>query len=440
MLLVTTTELIRGEIARDIGQDVILRVWGGNVDTSHGRRRSLSSQWLHFASSSGNNPQRTLHERELARRSDLIAWLALGMLGGLVIVSPIAIGDNAALLTYLCFLALQLAAISLNRAGHITIAGIILVVSMNAAIFAYMWSSPLGLTMGQLPNYDALAVSVVIAASVLPRRSAFIVAAINAGTIVADYLIRPHNANVALDAALYPSATVQTVSLLVRPIALQFIMALVAFLWVRGSDLAVRRADRAEEIAMLEFRELERTNTLEEGVLYLHQTLAQWAQGNFARRVPAMPLEILEAIRNDLNGFMERYGPNMDATYYLQLLQNEVGRLTSSLESWLRGQPVIWPEPGGTPLDRAFDLLRSSGARPASYSSPQSAPIRPTGAPRFTPGPPLSPYPPGNTPPPRPTGAPYAPPPSNPLAPPGQQPFGTDGAFAPDDDPGNHWP
>jgi hypothetical protein len=398
----------------------------------------LASQWLQFASSSGSNPQRTLQERELARRSDLIAWLALGMLGGLVIVSPIAIGDNIALLTYICFLALQLAAISLNRAGHITIAGVILVVSMNAAIFAYMWSSPLGLTMGQLPNYDAFAVSVVIAASVLPRRSAFIVAAINSAMIVADYMIRPHNANVTLDAALYPSVTVQTVSLLVRPIALQFTMALVAFLWVRGTDLATRRADRAEEIAMLEYRELERTSTLEEGIHYLHQTLSQWAQGNFGGRVPAMPLEILEQIRFDLNSFMERFRPDMNATYYLQRLQNEVGRLTASLESWVRGQPVIWPEPSGTPLDHAIELLRGPGSRPSSPSSPTSAPMRPTGAPRLTP----MPSPPGMMPqaPQRATGGPYAPPPSNPLAPPGQQLGGSppdDGAS--DNNSGSPW-
>jgi hypothetical protein len=406
------------------------------------RRRSLASQWLHFASSSGNNPQGTLRERELARRSDLIAWLVLGMLGGLVIVSPIAIGDNGALLTYLCFLALQLAAISLNRAGHLTTAGIILVVSMNAAIFAYMWSSPLGLTMGQLPNYDAFAVSVVIAASVLPRRSAFIIATLNSATIVADYMIRPHNANVALDAALYPSVTVQTISLLVRPIGLQFMMAVVAYLWVRGTDMALLRADRAEEIAMLEYRELERTSTLEEGVRYLHQTLSQWAQGNFAGRVPAMPLAILEAVRNDLNDYMERFGPVMNATYYLQWLQNEVAYLTASLESWVRGQPVVWPRPTGTPLDRAIELLRSSSSRPPSYPTPVPGPVRPSGAPRFTPGP--APFPPGGIPPapptpPKATGAPFAQPPADPLAPPGQQ-FETGRASGPEDDPRNHWP
>jgi hypothetical protein len=400
------------------------------MNTSIDQRRSLASQWLRFASSSGTNPQRTLQQRELARRSDLIAWLALGMLGGLVIVSPIAITDPLAALAFLCFFALQLAAISLNRAGHITLAGIMLVASLNAAIFAYMWSSPLGLTMGQLPNYDALAVSVVIAASVLPRRAGFVVALLNSAMIVADYVIRPHHANVIADAALYPSVAFQTISLLVRPIALQFIFALVAFLWVRGVDRAIWRADRAEEIAQLEFREIEHRRTLEEGVRYLHQTLAQWAKGDFSHRVPAMPVELLEQVRGDLNAYMERFGPVMDASNYLRRLQNEVARLTASLEGWVRGQPVVWPEPSGTPLDRTIELLRSYGARPASYPSAPSAPSapsRPTGAPRFSAGPP-SPAPPKLT------GAPYAPPPSNPLAPqpPIKQP-GADVARDPDD-------
>lgn len=416
------------------------------MTTSMNLNRSLASWWLGIASSSGHLLQLTLDEREMARRSDLIAWLALGMLGGLAMVSPIAIGDGIAALAFLCFLMLQIAAINLNRAGHVSLAGIVLVVAFDGAIFAYMWSSPLGLTMGQLPNYDAFAVSVVIAASVLPRRSGFIVAVLNSAAIVADYLIRPHNANVIADAALYPSVTVQTISLLARPIALQFVFALVAFLWVRGADLAVRRANRAEEIALLEYRELERTSTLEEGVRYLHQTLAEWAQGNFAHRVPMMPLGILEQIRGDLNAFMERYGPIMDASYYLRWLQTEVSYLTAGLESWLRGQPVVWPEPSGTPLDPAINLLRAYGSAgtappPPGYSSATSSPVRPTGAPRFPSAPPMRP------PPPRATGAPYtsAPPPHEPQQPqqsqqPGQ-PFG-DASYDPERDAANRdrWP
>jgi hypothetical protein len=39
------------------------------MSVSTGQKRTLASQWLRFASSSGTNPQQTLDERELARRS-----------------------------------------------------------------------------------------------------------------------------------------------------------------------------------------------------------------------------------------------------------------------------------------------------------------------------------------------------------------------------------
>ena len=423
------------------------------MSTTTGQRRSLANRWLSIASSSGMNPQKTLEEREVARRSDLAAWLALGMLGGLAMVSPIAFGgDRVAALAYLCFLALMISAIAFNRGGHVSLAGILLVVSLDAAVFVYMWSSPLGLTMGQLPNYDALAVGVVVAASVLPRQSAFVVAALNSGCIVADYLLRPHNANVIADAALYSSPTVQTISLLVRPIALQFVFALVAFLWVRSTDRAIRRADRAEEIALLEYRELERTKTLEEGVRYLHQTLSQWAQGNFTGRAPAMPLVILEQVRSDLNTYMERFGPIIDASYYLRWLQQDVARLTAALETWVRGQAVIWPEATGSPLDRAVDLLRfyGAGAPKPSYPSAPPATSRPTGGPQY----PAGSNPTGG---PRSTGAPFMP--TMPNTPnssdptqlarqfgasqgwrPGQPPAGDDEAPAGDDGSGRRWP
>lgn len=347
--------------------------------TSFLRPGPRGNRWLQLASSSPTNPQITLAQREIARRSDLIAWLALGLLGVLVIVSPIAIGDNVALLVFLCFLAIQLAAICLNRMGHTTLAGIALVVSISGAIFLYMWSSPLGVTMGQLPNYDALAAGVVIAASVLPRRAGFVVAGIQSVAIVADYTLRPHNANVIADAALYPSMTIQTISLLVRPIALQFIFAVIAFLWVRGTDRAIQRADRAEEIARLEYREIERNRTLEEGVRYLHQTLALWAQGNLAPRVPAMPLLVLEQLRVDLNTYVERFGPALQSAYSLQRVHEEIYYLTAALEQWVHGRPVVWPTLSGTPLDHAIELLHRAiggtiGSSSANHYAPQHPP------------------------------------------------------------------
>ena len=347
------------------------------------------SWWLRLASSSPYRPQYTLADREDARRSDLIAWLALGMFGVVVIVSPIAIDDVQALIVYLGFVLALILIIALNRAGQIVLAGGLLVSCVAGAVFAYMLSSPLGLTMGQLPNYDTLAVGVVVAASVLPRASGFVVAAINSVLIVADYLLRPHNANVIADAALYSSVTQQTISLLVRPIALQFIFAVIAYLWVRGTDRAIARADRAEEIAALEARELERTRILEEGVGYVRQTIAQWVHGDLRARVPVMPVPALRDMSDDLNGFIIAFSYLSNADYHLRRLQGEVSHLTVALRQWVAGAMPQWPTPSGTALDGVLqilaDLRRRASAAPPQSAPPQSAPQR------ATPSPPASP-------------------------------------------------
>ena len=326
--------------------------------------------WLRLASSSTHRPLQTLADRELARRSDLIAWLTLGLLVATLLLALIALDDREALLS-LVGLALGLGlVIILNRLGLVTLAGILLIAVIAGAIWGYMLASPLGLTMGQLPNYDLLAVTVVVAASVLPRISAFLVAALNSALIVADYLLRPHHANVVADAALYSSVTQQTISLLVRPIALNLVLAVVAYLWVRGADLAIRRADRAEEFAVLEYREVQRTRALEDGMRSVRQTIARWAHGDLQGRIPPMPLPLLQEMGDDLNGFIVAFSYLSNADYHLRRLQGEVSKLTVALEQWAQGRAAVLPTPSGTALDRVLELLAQLRRRASRPSAP----------------------------------------------------------------------
>jgi hypothetical protein len=295
------------------------------------------------------------------------------LLLAVLLLALIALDDQEALLA-LVGLGLGLTLV-LNRLGLVTLAGSLLLGVVAGAIWGYMLASPLGLTMGQLPNYDLLAVTVVIAASVLPRNSAFLVAALNSALIIADYLLRPHNANLIADAALYASVTQQTVSLLVRPIALNLVLAVVASLWVRGSDRAIRRADRAEELALLEARELERAQILEEGVSYVRQTIARWAQGDLSARVPRMPVPALRTMSEELNGFIIAFANRANADAHLRRLQGEVSKLTVALERWAHGRAAVWPAPSGTALDRVLELLaplRWRAARPSAPPPPSA--------------------------------------------------------------------
>ena len=345
--------------------------------------------WLRQTSWGWNLPVGApLWQREQARRSRLASWVILGLVVGVVILSPLAIEDIRSQLTLAVWVLGLVGAVALNRQGWVTAAGSVLVALFSGGILFANLASPIGLTMGELPNFDAYVVSVVLAATLLPRLLTFLVAAANTLLIVANYLFQPHNANITQDAALYSSVTVQTVSLLARPIALQLVLAVVAYLWVRGAEEAIRRADLAEEIVALQRREQTRTFALQEGVRYLQQAMSAWVIGDVRHRIPAMPDPVLEQVREDLNLFIDRFGPNRQASFALYRLQEEAKRLTMAMEDWLGGRPVVWPAPSGTALDRAMELLRFAGSGRSPSSRPSLGPSpRTTLSPQF--GPPI---------------------------------------------------
>ena len=330
--------------------------------------------WLRLASSGWDQPQRTVEAREKVRRSRLVAWLILGLLVGVAILSPLALQDaRARWVLGAWVLGLVLAAV-LNRRGYVTAAGVTLVALISGGILAANLASPIGLTMGELPNFDAYVVPVVIAASVLPRASGFAVAALNSLLIIGNYAWQPHNANIAQDVQLYSSATVQTLSLLVRPIALCFVLAVVAYLWGRGTDRAIRRADRAEEIAELERREIDRTREIEDGVNQLLAVHVRLANGDFGARVPPLSSAPLWQIGNSLNHLIARLAHFAQVDAILGRTQQAATALVDVIQRWQQGQNATLPAPADTPLDPLLALLQHTAGAQRGTRFPTGAP------------------------------------------------------------------
>ncbi|MGO8947160.1 MAG: hypothetical protein ACLQUY_05760 [Ktedonobacterales bacterium] len=332
---------------------------------------TLGDWWLRLTSSGFSTVTATLAQRERERRSRLLSWLILGLLGGEIIVSPLAASDLRARATLLIWLVgLALVAV-LNRFGHINWAGVVLVLLISGGLLEANLASPIGLTMGELPNFDAYVVAVVIAATVLPRWSVFFVAAGNSLLIVGDYLYQPHFTDLQQNVELYSSATSQTISLLVRPIALELFLAVVAYLWVRSVDVALRRADRAEEIASLQKRDLARTAALQEGVRQLLDTHVAVANGNFGARVPVLRDQLLWQVGVSLNLLIRRLQSFVDQLprgerqnyQYTDWLAwrsaQEAELIASALRQAERGEQPRWPAPSGTPLDEVVELLQN---------------------------------------------------------------------------------
>ncbi|GCE45996.1 hypothetical protein EI42_01291 [Thermosporothrix hazakensis] len=204
--------------------------------------------WLRLTSSGWDKPQDTIARRELTRRSRLTSWILLGSLVALLLFIPAMARDvPSAILVVVAFLFLLLVAVC-NRMGQVLIAGSMLVALMCLATLGVVLMAPGGqITLVYLPAYDFMVVAVVVGASLLPRWAAFIIGAINIILIYADLILQPKAADLQQAIDLYGLAVLAG-----RPVALHVLVAVVAFLWVRGMDEAVRRADRAEDLRMLE--------------------------------------------------------------------------------------------------------------------------------------------------------------------------------------------
>ena len=133
--------------------------------------------WLRQTSWGWNLPiGAPLWQREQARRSRLASWVILGLVVGVVLLSPLAIEDTRSQLTLAVWVFGLVGAVALNRQGWVTAAGSVLVALFSGGILFANLASPIGLTMGELPNFDAYVVSVVLAATLLPRAMTFLVA------------------------------------------------------------------------------------------------------------------------------------------------------------------------------------------------------------------------------------------------------------------------
>jgi hypothetical protein len=209
---------------------------------------------------------------------------------------------------------------------------------------------------------------VVLAASVLSRFAAFFVAAVNCALIIADFFLQPHFANldeVLNDPRLYGDHATAIVSLLARPVALQIFMAAVAFVWVTGTDQAIRRADRAEEIASLEHTLADQKRQLDIGIQQILQTHVRAANGDYTARAPLGQDNILWQIASSLNNLLSRLQRSGQAEHQLRRTEEEIRRLAGAIDDAQAGRKAIWPAPTGTAADLILERIRGGrrGAR-----------------------------------------------------------------------------
>lgn len=216
--------------------------------------------WIRMTSFGWDQPQETIEQREKVRRSRMTSWIILAMLIALVAFIPATLSDKASAFTVLIAFICMFINIFLNRKGFVTIAGTFLVVLTSTAVMAVVVGSPDGkIHLVYLPALDVLVISVILGASILPRIAAFIIAFVNVILIYSDLLLQPLSPDLHQAIAQYGMPVIAG-----RPVVIQIVAAVIAYLWTRGMDQAIRRADRAEELRALEqrFKEAEAEHAL----------------------------------------------------------------------------------------------------------------------------------------------------------------------------------
>jgi len=155
-------------------------------------------------------------------------------------------------------------------------------------------------------------------------------------------------------------------SLLARPVALYFVVAAVAFLWVRSALKALQRADRAELIAELERREVEQKKQLEQEIEQILQVHVRVANGDLNARAPTYQDHSLWQIGLALNNLLARFKNAARAEYSLQHITQDIAQLRIAVRSWQSGQQLQWLPSREVALNPLIDDIRRALAAPTT--------------------------------------------------------------------------
>ncbi len=326
--------------------------------------------WVRLTAPATPPASASFERREWARRGRLVSVLLLAFLGieaGALWLYVVVDDDHPLMkVALLVALLVALAVAALNRMGSVAWAGALLVALADLPAVGIPATAFGGrLDVLHLGALYLLAGSVLVAASVLAPVSVFVVAAANSVIVVALLALTPRTPELA--AVLVSNNGPQAYA---GPIAMQLIVALVAFLWARSALMALRRADRAEELAELERREIERAHEVEEGVRQLLAIHVRMANGDFSARVPPVRNAPLWRIGVSLNNLIARFARLAEVDLALRRTRSEAHLLAETVMARRAGQRPAWPEPSGTPLDELLAALSGESASPTAPRSP----------------------------------------------------------------------
>lgn len=330
--------------------------------SQHGRLHPFLRWWYYLSGPPDVSESDTLVERERVRRGRIASLIILGILGSAVLLVPVILLAAPAMffniqqvvITTSIGVGCCLCALVLNRRKHLYATAVLLMIAVDVIVAGIVLSEQMGLDPIILSLYDLLAVTELIAASLLPAASVFPVAVLNMVMLVLDVNAQPRSM---MWMQMIQSQQL-VYSLLARPAVLYLVVAAVAYLWVTSAFTALKRADRAELIAELERRELERKQELEQAIERILLVQTRVANGDYDARVPLYEHQVLWQVSMAFNTLLSRYKAAAHSERTLRQVSQELVWLRAALRNWHRNQPLRWYPTERNVLSPLADDLR----------------------------------------------------------------------------------
>lgn len=284
--------------------------------------------------------------------------------GAMLMQTPMALG------TVLLGLALCAVAVVFNQFGKLTVVGLllILVVDLGCGLMLLTSAMGMGMSMGlgvaDLPVLDLLIISELIAVSLLPPASVFLVGLSNILFIIAVFAFVPRSPELNMF-----MASPMAYNAVMQPIILQVVVGVVAYLWVHSARIALARADRAEEISQLQGREAEllrkeaeRSHQLEQASEHLLQVLVRAANGEIGVRAQLAQENVLWRVGNAVNLLLSR----LQRVNLAEIENKRLRRANVRLTQQAYEQDLTYQYSPATPNSQHLHPLTQSGFKPST--------------------------------------------------------------------------
>lgn len=308
-------------------------------------------EWWYGIAAPDEPENATPQDRELVRAGRLSSIILLITFCFGLAQLPNALNslNHLFLFILLIAMAITLGAMVLNRRGRVRAVGTMMVIVVEAAFILIVSTSPTGLSSRSLTTFYSLVLTELIAVSLLPPRTVFLVALCNGLFTWLAISFLPHTTDLKI-------ATPSTYySALAGPLVLQLIVALVTYLWVEGAREAIARAEQVaaleRALAERDRAEAEQKQQLEQGIQQILQTHIQVANGNFEARAPLARENILWQVAYGLNNLLARLQRATQSEHELQRTGIEAARLTEAVRHAKVKRYPIQTQKNGTLLD-----------------------------------------------------------------------------------------